>query len=43
MKNKLLFTLGRSLCDKEYLPKIAKIYEDFFWKIGINEFRSILH
>ena len=39
-KKTSFFTLGRSLYKKEYSRKIAKIY---FWKIGINEFRSASH
>ena len=36
-------TLGRSHYEKEYLQNFTKVYENFFWKIDINEFRSVLH
>ena len=33
MNNKHLVTLGKSLCEKEHLQKLAKIHEDFFLEV----------
>ena len=42
MKNKHLLLIWEEVShEKEYLQKFAKIYEDFFCKFGINEFRLV--